>query len=128
VAQSIRVSRQVAVLSVLVASQRDEVLEVAGEAGAVAGERDALDVDAVLGAAQPPQPGVDLQPPDPEIEMPPARIVVLATLAIPRQIRALRALKATTAQHDRDHHPAGLEAHRTDPHPRQSKAGERMRS
>ena len=48
---------------------RDELLEVAREARAVAGERDALHVHAVLGAAQPPQPRVNLKPPAAQIEM-----------------------------------------------------------
>ena len=100
---------------------RDEVLEIASEAGAIAREWDALDVDAVLGAAQPSQPGVDLQPPGPEIKMPPDRVVMLLVLATPRQIRALRALTTSTPQRHRDHHPARLEADLADPHPRQGK-------
>ena len=36
-----------------------------------------------------------------------------------RRVRALRALKTTALEPDRDHHPVGLEAHRPDPDPRQ---------
>jgi hypothetical protein len=99
---------------------RDQVFEVAREARAVASERDALHVHAMLGATQPPQPGADLEPPDPQIEMPPDRVVMLAALAMPRGVRALRAPQATMAQHDRDEDSIGLEADRADPHPRQS--------
>jgi hypothetical protein len=62
---------------------------------------------AVLGAAQPSEPGIDLQAPDPEIQVPPGRIVMLLVLPIPRQVRALRALKATTTQRDPDHPHTG---------------------
>ena len=79
VCQSIRVSRQVAVLSVFVTSHAT-TFSKSGEPGAVAGERDALDQRAVLGAAQPPQVRVHLQPPDPEIQMPPPRPMLLAVL------------------------------------------------
>ena len=48
---------------------RDEILKISGESGAVAGERDAFHQRAVLGAAQASEPGVDLQAPDPEIEV-----------------------------------------------------------
>ena len=99
---------------------RHEALEVASEARAVAGERDTLDQRAVLGTAQPPEPGVDLEPPDPEIEMPPDRVVTLAALTMPRRIRAARARQPATAQRHHDHDPVGLEADRPNPHPAQA--------
>ena len=94
---------------------RHEVVEVAREARAVAGERDALDVHAVLRTAQPPQPGADLQAPDPEIQMPPDRVVVLLVLAMARAVRALRALKAATTQRDGHADPIGLKVDRANP-------------
>ena len=97
----------------------DQVLEVPGEAGAVPGERHALHVHTVLGTAQPSKPRVNLQSPDPEIQVPPDRVVVLLALPMRRRVRALRALKTTALERDRDHHPVGLEAHRPDPDPRQ---------
>ena len=97
----------------------DEVLEVAREAGAVTGERDALHAHAMFGATNPPQLGVNLQAPTAEIQVPPDRVVMLLVLAVARGVRALRAMKATAAQRDRDHHMAGLEADRPNPHPRQ---------
>ncbi len=99
---------------------RDQVLEVAGEPRAVAGERDALHVRAVLGAAHPPEPGVNLQPPAPEIEMAPDRVVMLPALPMARGVRALRAMQATPAQRDRHDDSIRLEADRADPHPRQA--------
>jgi len=100
---------------------RDQVLKIAREPGVGTGERDALDQRAVLGATQPPQPSVDLQAPNPEIEMAPDRVVMLAALAITRRELALRATKTTTAQRDRDHDAIGLEADLADPHPGQGK-------
>jgi hypothetical protein len=44
---------------------RDQVLEITREPSAVTGERNALHVRAVLRADKPPQPSVNLQPPDP---------------------------------------------------------------
>jgi len=43
---------------------------------------------------------MDLQAPDPKIEMPPDRVVMLLALAMARYVRALRATKATTTQPD----------------------------
>ena len=76
---------------------------------------------AVLRATKPSQPGVNLQPPAAEIEVTPDRIVMLLTLPMTRGVRALRAMKATTAQRDRDHHTTRPEADRPDPHPGQVK-------
>ena len=45
---------------------------------------------------------------------------MLLVLPMARQVRALRALKQTTAQHHRDHDPARLELDRPDPHPGQA--------
>lgn len=103
---------------------RDQVLEIAGEPGAVTGERDALHQRTVLGATEPPQPGVHLQAPAAEIQVPPDRVVMLLVLAIARGVRALRAIKAPTTQRDRHHDPAGLKADRPNPHPRQVKQAE----
>lgn len=107
---------------------RDELLEVAREASAVAGERDALHQRPVLGTAQPPQPSADLQPPDPQVQMPPDRVVMLAALATARAVRAPRAPKTPTAKRDPDDDPVGLEDDRAHPTPRADRAGERMRS
>ena len=71
-----------------------QVLEVARKPRAVAGERDALHVRAVLGATQPSQPRVNLQPPAAEIQVPPDRVVMLPALPMARRVRALRAMKA----------------------------------
>ena len=98
----------------------DQVLEVAREPRAVAGERDALHVRAVLGATNPPEPGVNLQPPAPEIEMAPDRVVMLPALPMARGVRALRAMQATPAQRDRHDDSIRLEADRADPHPGQA--------
>src|SRR5450631_2061752 len=65
---------------------RDEILKISGEPGAVAGERDAFHQRAVLGAAQASEPGVDLQAPDPEIEVAPDRVVMLLALAMTRAV------------------------------------------
>ena len=100
---------------------RDEVLEIASEPDAVTGEWDALHQRAVLGATQPPQPRMDLEPPDPEIKATPDRVMMLLVLAMAGGVGALRAMKATTTQRDRDHHLARLAADRANPHPRQAK-------
>ena len=76
----------------------DQVLEVPGEAGAVPGERHALHVHTVLGTAQPSKPRVNLQSPDPEIQVPPDRVVVLLALPMRRRVSALRALKTTALE------------------------------
>jgi hypothetical protein len=94
----------------------DEILKVAGEPGAVAGERDALHMHAMLGAAKPPEIRVDLQSPDPEIQVPPPRLVLLTVLAMPRRIAALRADKPPTTQRDLHHDPVGLKLHRSNPY------------
>ncbi len=98
---------------------RDEIVEVAGEPGAVAGERDPLHVHAVLGALQAPQSRADFQPPDPEIQVPPPRLVRLEVVAMPRAIRALRAMQTATTQRDPDDHTVGLKRDVRDPYPGQ---------
>ena len=75
---------------------RDQVLEVAREPGAVTGERHALDQRPMLGADKPSQPRVNLEPPDPEVQVAPDRVVTLLVLAIARRVQALRATKATS--------------------------------
>ena len=99
---------------------RHEVFEVAGEASAVTGERHALDQRPVLGAAQPPEPGMDLQSPDPQVQVAPDGVVVLGVLARHRLKRALRADKLLALQGDRDHHPIATEGDLSDPHPGQA--------
>ena len=98
---------------------RHQILEIPGEPGAVAGERDALHVHPVLGAAQPPQPGTDLQSPEAEIDMPPDRVMILHVLPRHRRVRALRTAQPLAAQRDPDHNPAGFEANLLDPDPGQ---------
>ncbi len=99
----------------------DQVVKVAREPRAVASERDALHVHAVLGATKPPQPGVNLQPPTAEIEVAPDRVVKLLVLPMARGVRALRTMKTTTTQRHRDHHPIRLKTNLPDPHPGQIK-------
>ena len=50
---------------------RHEIVEVAGEPRTVPSERHSLDMHPVLGACKPPQRRADLQPPDPQVQMPP---------------------------------------------------------
>jgi hypothetical protein len=121
VAQSIRVSRQVAVLSVLVASHatrfsKSRVKPAPSRAYGTpstwtpcSGQRSRLS-RAWTSSRQIPRSRWR------QVES-----WCCLFLAIPRQIRALRALKTTTAQHHRDHHPARLKADLADPHPRQGK-------
>jgi hypothetical protein len=80
----------------------------------------------MLRATQPPERGMDLQPPDPEIQMPPDRLVFLTVLPMPCRVGTLRAIKTTTAQSNRDHDPIGLEANLLEPTARADRAGERM--
>jgi hypothetical protein len=88
--------------------RRHEILEATGQAGAVTGERDAVDAHAVLRTAQPPQPGVNLQAPTAESQMPPDRVVMLPLLAMARGARARRAMQATTTRRDGHAEPIGL--------------------
>ena len=96
-----------------------DILEVAREPGAVAGERHALHVRAVHRAARPPEPAADLEPPEAEIHRPSDRVVILHALARHRRVGALRADEPLAAQRDPDDHPVGLEANLLDPYPGQ---------
>ena len=88
----------------------DKVFEVAREAGAVAGERHALDQRPMLGTTQPSEPRVNLQPPDPQVQVPPDRVVVLLTLPMRSRVGALRATKTAALEPDRDHNPVRVKA------------------
>ena len=77
---------------------RDQALEVARELRARPGERDALGARPVLRAPQPPAAAVDLKPPDPEIEMPPHRVLRPRVLARPGRVVAQRADQPPAAQ------------------------------
>jgi hypothetical protein len=96
---------------------RHQALEIAGEPGAGPGERHRLDQHPVLRAAQASETAANLQTPDPKIQVPPRGIVMLATLAMPSQIRATRALQPTAAQRDPNNDSSRLELDRADPHP-----------
>jgi hypothetical protein len=106
---------------------RDELLEVAGQPAGVAGERDALDPDPVLRALQPAQPGAELQPPDPEIEVAPDRLDLLAVMPVRRGELAQRAPRPPTAQRDPHHHPVGIELHPAHPDPVQAQQAREFR-
>jgi len=106
----------IAVLSVLVASHRDELLEVARELRPVTRERDALDQHPVHGARKAPQPGADLEPPDPQVEVAPGRVDRALIMAVRRLKLAPRADEpAPPERHPGDHEPR-LELDRLDPH------------
>ena len=104
VSQSIRSSRQIADLSVRVASQATRHSKSRVNLRR-AGERDALGEHAVARAAQPPAAAVDLKPPDAEIEVPPDRVHRPRVLARHRRELAALAPQPATAQRDLDLHP-----------------------
>ena len=116
VSQSIRSIRLIVDLSVRGRQPRDQALEVARELRPGPGERDALGPRPVLRAPQPPAPAVDLQPPDPEIKMPPDRVLRPRVLARRRRVPALRAEQPPALQRDLDDHPVGLEPNLPHPH------------
>jgi hypothetical protein len=99
---------------------RDEIVEIAGEPRAVPRERNTLDMHPMLRTAQSPQARADIESPHPEIQVPPHRLVMLAVLAMPRRIAALRAAKAPTTQRDDHDDSVGLEADRPNPYSRQA--------
>jgi hypothetical protein len=99
---------------------RDQALEVARELRPRPGERHALGPRPVHRAPQPPTAAVDLQPPDPKIEVPPDRVLRPRVLTRPARVAALRADQPTAAQRDLDDHPVRLKADLPDPHAGQS--------
>ncbi|MGH9055347.1 MAG: hypothetical protein ACRDYY_05710 [Acidimicrobiales bacterium] len=106
--QSMRTSRHSAVLSTVVASQADQVLEVAGEPGPYPGERDPLGACPVGGTVEPSQFGPDLESPAPEVEVAPDRehrADVIAGLGE----TALGTVQPSGAQLHRDRHSRRLE-------------------
>ncbi len=99
---------------------RDQTLEIARELGARPGERDALRARPMLRAPQAPATAMDLKPPDPEIKMPPDRVLRPRVLTRPRRVPALGADQPPASQRHLDHDNIGLEANLPDPHPRQT--------
>lgn len=99
---------------------RHQVVEVAGEPGQRPRERNRLDADPVLRAAQPSQPAADHQPPHPEIQMPPTGVVIQRVLAMQSREGAFRTGQPPTTQRDRHQHPIGLELDPPDPYPGQT--------
>jgi hypothetical protein len=97
-----------------------ERLEVAGEPGAVPGERDALDPDPMGGALEPAQLRADLQAPDPEVEVPPGGLDLLQVVPVPDRVGAQRAMQAPAAQRHPNDHPVGEELHPPHPDPVQA--------
>lgn len=97
----------------------DQILEVAGEPRPGPGETDALGADTVVGAAKPAQIGAHVEPPVPEVEVPPARRDRPDVVAGPGGERALRAAQLPAPQPDGDDHPGLLEVHVGDGDPGQ---------
>jgi hypothetical protein len=62
---------------------------------------------------------MDLQPPDPEIQVPPHRVLRPRVLPRPARVPALRADQLPAAQRDLDDHPIRLEPNLPHPHPRE---------
>jgi hypothetical protein len=116
VCQLIRVSRTVVVVSHLVISHATRSSKSRVNRAPSRANGDAFHQRAVLRAAQASEPGVDLQAPDPEIEVAPDRVVTLLALAMTRAVRALRAPQPTSPQRDRDQHPVRLKTDRADRH------------
>ena len=103
----------------------DQAFEVAGELRARAGERNALSPRSVHRAPQPPPAAVDLEPPDPEVQVPPDGVLRPRVLPRPARVPTLRADQPPAAQRDLHPHLVGLEPNLPDPHPRQAeKPGE----
>ena len=95
---------------------REQALEIARELRPRAGERHPLGTRPVLRAPQPAAPAVNLQPPDPEIKMPPDRHLRPRVLPRRRRVPALRADQPPTAKRHLDDHPVGLEPDLPHPH------------
>ena len=96
---------------------RDQAFEVPRELRARPGERHALGPRPMLRTPQPPAPAVDLQPPDPQIEMPPHRVLRPRVLPRPRRVPALRADEPPAAKRHLNDHPVGLEPDLLHHHP-----------
>jgi len=69
------------------------------------------------GTHEPAERCADLEPPDPEIEVPPIGLDLADVVAMRGRIRTLRADQPLAAQRDLDGHPAPLESDRPYPHP-----------
>lgn len=117
VSQSIRSSRLTALLSVAGHQPRDQALEVARELRVRSSERDRLCPRPVLRADQPPAPAMDLQPPSPEIQVPPDRVLRPRVLARRRRVPALRADQPPAGKRHLNDHPIGLEPNLLHQHP-----------
>ena len=89
--------------------ERGDVFEVAGEPAAMAGERDCLNDDPMLGAGQPAQPSPDLDPGPAEVQVPPARPDRAGVVAGPSSVRAQRTGQPPGPQPHLDHHPPGIQ-------------------
>ena len=85
----------------------NQAFEVACELRPRAGERDALGPRPVHPAPQPSTAATDLEPPDPEIQVPPDRVHRPLVLPRPRRVPALGADQQPAAQRDLDYHPSG---------------------
>ena len=93
-----------------------QALEIARELRSWAGERNALGARSMLRAPQPPAPAVDLEAPDPEIQMAPHRVLRTRVLARPGRELAQRALQPAALERNLDHHHPGLEPDLAHPH------------
>jgi hypothetical protein len=96
---------------------RHQVIEVAGQMRARAGERDRLGDDTVDRATQPTELRVDPDPPHPHIEVAPHRPTRPGVVAGPSRKRAVRTRKALAAQHDGHGDHVDREHDRGDVHP-----------
>ena len=95
----------------------DQLLEVAGEPRPVPRERHRFHSHAMLGALKPSELGAELEAPDAEIEMPPARLDRLLVVAVARGELAQRALEPPSPQRHRHDHPIGVKLNLPHPDP-----------
>src|SRR5512135_1137866 len=110
VSQSILTSRQIALLSVLVASHatscsKSRVNPQRCRANGTPWRR------TPCSGTHAAQLGAELQPPEAEVEMPPDRRDLLAVVTMTRGERPQRALQPTASERDADHHPILEELH-----------------
>jgi len=96
---------------------RDEVVEVAGQVRARAGERDRFDDDPVGRARQPPQGGLDLDRPRAQVEVSPRRRARPGVVAGRRLVTTMRAHQPAAAQLDSHGDHVDPEDNRGDVHP-----------
>ena len=99
---------------------RDQALEVARELRPRPGERDALGPRTMNRAPQPAAPAMHLEPPDPEIQMAPDRVLRPRVLARRGRVPALRADQPAALERHLDDHPLGLEPNLPHPHAREA--------